>query len=486
MRSVIALVCLSVLGLAQSGFGTQRAITTTADGAWSVYATDLDGDGDADVLSASEIDDKIAWYENLGGGTFGPQRVITTSADGARSVYATDLDGDGDADVLSASIFDDKIAWYENLGGGAFGPQQAITSSADGPFDVYATDLDGDGDADVLSASSSDDKIAWYENLGGGTFGPQRVITISADGARSVYATDLDGDGDADVLSAFGYGPLTSDAIAWYENLGGGAFGPQQVITTSAQSARSVYATDLDGDGDADVLAVTATIIFAQTVWYENLGGGAFGPEQAITTNATAAQSVYATDLDGDGDADVLSASSPVAWYENLGGGAFGPQQGITTAASGARSAYATDLDGDGDADVLSASFWDDKIAWYENLLPRAPSIGATQASPGAPVYVNNANLTPGNEYYNIFSTTPCPGAVGSGPYLGLCAASLGDFLAQVSLPIGAAPFHIIAPSSHVNWGPYTLPPVIVDAVCFDYTGGVLGPVSPVFRITVQ
>ena len=32
----------------------------------SVYATDLDGDGDADVLSASYIDDKIAWYENQG------------------------------------------------------------------------------------------------------------------------------------------------------------------------------------------------------------------------------------------------------------------------------------------------------------------------------------------------------------------------------------------------------------------------------------
>ena len=46
-------------------------------------------------------DDKIAWRE--------PRRrllqrsqVITTSADGAWTVYATDLDGDGDADVLSA------------------------------------------------------------------------------------------------------------------------------------------------------------------------------------------------------------------------------------------------------------------------------------------------------------------------------------------------------------------------------------------------
>jgi hypothetical protein len=40
-------------------------------------------------------------------GLFGPQQVITTAADCARSVYAVDLDGD--ADVLSASALDDKI-----------------------------------------------------------------------------------------------------------------------------------------------------------------------------------------------------------------------------------------------------------------------------------------------------------------------------------------------------------------------------------------
>ncbi|MDP6940371.1 MAG: VCBS repeat-containing protein, partial [Planctomycetota bacterium] len=66
------------------------------------------------MLSASWWDDKIAWYENQGGGSFGPQQVITTSADGASAVYATDLDGDGDADVLAASGLGDKIAWYEN------------------------------------------------------------------------------------------------------------------------------------------------------------------------------------------------------------------------------------------------------------------------------------------------------------------------------------------------------------------------------------
>jgi len=45
----------------------------------------------------------------------------------------------------------------------------------------------------------------------------------------------------------------------------------------------------------------------------------------------------------------------------------FNPEQVITTAADGAQFVYSADLDGDGDMDVLSASTGDDKIAWYEN-----------------------------------------------------------------------------------------------------------------------
>ena len=68
----------------------------------SVFAADVDGDGDMDVLSASFVDDKIAWYENDGSESF-TAHTITTDADGARSVFAADVDGDGDIDVLSAS-----------------------------------------------------------------------------------------------------------------------------------------------------------------------------------------------------------------------------------------------------------------------------------------------------------------------------------------------------------------------------------------------
>ncbi len=141
-------------------------ISIAANGAVSVFATDADGDGDIDVLSASWMDDKIAWYESDGGSppTF-TERVISTGADGAVCVYATDVDGDGDIDVLSASVFDWKIAWYESDGGSppTF-TERVISTAANVAVSVYATDVDGDGNTDVLSASQDDDKIAWYEN----------------------------------------------------------------------------------------------------------------------------------------------------------------------------------------------------------------------------------------------------------------------------------------------------------------------------------
>ena len=41
----------------------------------------------------------------------------TTPNDGVRSVRTTDLDGDGDQDVLSTFRNSGKVVWYENLDG---------------------------------------------------------------------------------------------------------------------------------------------------------------------------------------------------------------------------------------------------------------------------------------------------------------------------------------------------------------------------------
>ena len=72
------------VGAVDVPFGPQQVISTAADGAHSVFAADVDGDGDTDVLSASALDDKIAWYENDGDSppSF-TERIISTAADGA-------------------------------------------------------------------------------------------------------------------------------------------------------------------------------------------------------------------------------------------------------------------------------------------------------------------------------------------------------------------------------------------------------------------
>ena len=78
-------ITLSIIS-AQPTF-TEHVISTIALGANTVYAVDLDGDSDLDVLSASYNDDKIAWYENDGSESF-TEHAISTSADAARSVHA--------------------------------------------------------------------------------------------------------------------------------------------------------------------------------------------------------------------------------------------------------------------------------------------------------------------------------------------------------------------------------------------------------------
>ena len=199
--TLIILVFLSVKSLAQ--FGPQQIITTDVGTARYVFAADINGDGYVDILSASDGDDTLAWYENLDGlGTFGPKQIITQTLDQPRYVITADLDGDGDMDVLSLSLASDLVVWYENLDGlGTFSAANLISDQVDLPQSVIAVDLDGDGDLDVLSASRNDNKVAWYENTDGqGNFGPQQIISNTILVPITVFAADLDGDGDMYIL----------------------------------------------------------------------------------------------------------------------------------------------------------------------------------------------------------------------------------------------------------------------------------------------
>jgi hypothetical protein len=362
-------MCLK--SFAQIGFQEHLIIDDTFStiGASAVFAADINGDGFTDVISASFDDNKIAWYKNLDGlGDFDTQQVISLDEVGAISVYGADMDSDGDIDVVSASLTNNTITWYENTDGlGNFGEQHFVNNILDGLLSIFVGDIDNDGDLDILSASLYDNKIAWYENTDGqGSFGPQQLITSIAYGTRAVYADDIDDDGDLDVLSANSW----DNKIAWYENTNGqGIFSGQQVITTSADYATAVFTSDIDGDGKMDVLSSSKDD--NKIAWYKNLDGqGNFGNEQTITTNALNANTVFAADLDNDGDIDVFSSSQNkyIAWHENLDGlGTFQAHQIGNESILSLRCINIVDLDNDGDQDVITASEVDDKIAWFEN-----------------------------------------------------------------------------------------------------------------------
>ncbi len=369
---IIILTLLSLTVKAQIGFEEHIVIdhTLSTDKPSSIFAVDIDNDGDIDILTASAGDDKIAWYENINEqDMFAKQQIITTDANNATSVFAADLDGDGYIDVLSTSKEDNKIAWYKNMDGhGNFGEQQIITTVIEQPESLFAADFDGDGDIDIAVASSTEDKIAWFENIDGqGSFGAQQIISTNADFANTVFGVDIDNDGDIDLLSSSG----NDGKVAWYENTDSlGAFSSEKIISQHG-APTSVYAGDLDGDGDVDVLASSYTT--NEVLWFENLNGlGTFGGRQVITSNAYGMRDVYASDLDNDGDLDVLSASESdkkIAWYENLDGqGTFGPTQIIATNKDDAMAVLTADLDNDGDLDIISTQSHIGEVYYNENL----------------------------------------------------------------------------------------------------------------------
>ena len=147
---------------------TKREISGVGnfEGARAVYPADLDGDGDVDVVGAAGDAGQISWWQNDGQQSFAKQDITEPGAfEGARSVSAADLDGDGDVDVMGAAREGSEVAWWLNNGNGEFTKQQIsnLAGDVDGPYGSDLADVDSDGDLDVLAADQFDNDIVWWE-----------------------------------------------------------------------------------------------------------------------------------------------------------------------------------------------------------------------------------------------------------------------------------------------------------------------------------
>jgi len=128
---------------------------------------------------------------------------------------------------------------------------------------------------------------------------------------------------------------------------------------------------DVDGDGDIDVIAASTGEGVGKVVWYENFSNGDFEDGIPNLIKELPYPSIYSTDVDLDDDVDIILCNDfvdpNVFWYENDGVGNF-TEHGIGGGYYSVDAPGCADFDGDGDMDIVaSARNGAGGVRWYEN-----------------------------------------------------------------------------------------------------------------------
>ncbi|MEM8930778.1 MAG: FG-GAP-like repeat-containing protein, partial [Acidobacteriota bacterium] len=356
---------------------TRHTIQLVFTNGQNVWAGDINGDGRIDVAAVSR-NDMVSWWENQEiqrNAAFHREEIVDADHQGSVGVAVGDLDGDGRGEIVASSATEGKVTVYERDDANASWSVLAdITSSATGVQGIAVADMDRDGDLDVIGAvdSTTDELQYWKDTSGdGSTWSAANTLgTVSA--GRGVTVADIDGDGDLDAIAA----ASSTEDFFWFENDGSDSSWTRTEIVDGVAAyagASGVAAADIDGDGDVDVLGTATT--FNDVLFFENtMGDGSAWSAVTIDADFSGALGVAAGDIDGDGDLDAVAAASTgddISWWSNTAGdgSAWAETAIATNSAAGVNQVAITDLDGDGDADVIATIGTTGAVRFYENTL---------------------------------------------------------------------------------------------------------------------
>ena len=348
-------------------FPLTETVESNLNWSYGLEISDLDLDGDKDIIATGLRADKILWYENDGSGEgtlFGTAQNIDANLNGALGLAINDLDGDGDMDVIATAYNGGALQWYKNNGSEDFGTKIVIDSGIAQCYDVRLSDLDGDGDMDIVATGRSSDKIVWYVNDGLENF-TSTVIDNSVNGPGNFVIKDLDEDGDLDLIVAV----IDGGNVVWYANNGSQNFGDAININTNFAMCRDLDVVDMDEDGDLDIVALSSDAAGNEVAWFSNDGSENF-TTIGIENSITSANYLQVVDLDGDSDEDIVITSAQdddVIWYQNDGSENFTKIM-IDNNLNGAAEVKVDDVDGDGDLDVVATSIYAYDIKYYTNI----------------------------------------------------------------------------------------------------------------------
>jgi len=326
---------------------------------------DLDRDGDLDfVLGGRAFEpSQLYWFEFQSANRWERHGVGTDYLSDV-GLAALDVDGDGWMDLVCSGV------WYRNSGKPREQPFERIMfdAGAAGAHDILIADVDGDGKPDCIMMGDertqlnalcwysipSDPRQPWERH----SIGPPVHGAITPHGA-----TDLDGDGDLDVLRA----------DTWFENKDGkgrewiphpnipmGRKGPYGICVRTAVA-------DVDGDGKLEIVMADADIVDSKVAILKNADGrGGKWTKTELPQSFTygSLHSLAVADFDGDGKPDIVaneqeellpSGRENPRWivWVNLGGNQFA-EHIVLDQKLGGHELQVGDVDGDGDIDICS------------------------------------------------------------------------------------------------------------------------------------
>ena len=316
------------------GGGAVNAVLTSsvtnpgaaAGGIFSVHSTDLNNDGNLDLISSFFDDNLVSVYLGNGTGGFAAPTNRVLPGGGPTDFTLGDWNADGRADLAVPSVLADTIVIYLGDGLGSFAAPNSIAVGTS-PNDAATGDFNGDGRADLVTANTDSFNVTILLGNGAGGFPTVSTVAMGNGTAQpsKVAVADFNGDARADLAVA----DIQNNQVEVFLGNGNGTFGAPSFLN-SGTFPRGLAVADFNGDGRADLVSANRNSNNL-SVFLNNGAGFGAATNFAVGTNPN---KVSAVDLNLDGRIDLITTNANGGTASILlgnGDGTFGAASNVAT-----------------------------------------------------------------------------------------------------------------------------------------------------------